>query len=125
MLESAPAIAFLPSTDLDRSRGFFADTLGLSLVEQTPFACVFRAGPTMLRVTKVDELHPHPFTIFGWRVDDIGATAKELTEAGIHLLHFTGISQTPDGIWETPGGDYVAWFNDPDGNVLSLTQFAS
>src|SRR2546421_1000282 len=125
MLETAPAIAFLPSTDLDRSREFFADTLGLPLVEQTPFACVLRAGPTMLRVTKVDQLQPQPFTVFGWVVSDILATVKALAAAGVEILHYTGISQSPDGIWVTPHGDRVVWFHDPEANVLSLTQFAS
>ena len=125
MLETAPAIAFLPSTDLDRSREFFADTLGLPLVEQTPFACVLRAGPTMLRVTKVDQLQPQPFTVFGWVVSDILATVKALAAAGVEILHYTGISQSADGIWVTPHGDRVVWFHDPEANVLSLTQFAS
>jgi catechol 2,3-dioxygenase-like lactoylglutathione lyase family enzyme len=125
MLESVPAVAFLPSTDLGRSREFFADTLGLPLVEETPFACVLQAGPTMLRVTKVDELHPQPFTVFGWVVADITGTVKALMEAGVRMLDYHMISQTAEGVWTTPGGDRVAWFNDPEGNVLSLTQFAS
>ena len=125
MLETAPAIAFLPSTDLDRSREFFADTLGLPLVEQTPFACVLRAGPTMLRVTRVDGLQPQPFTVFGWQVPDLAATVAELTRAGVRMLHYEGLGQDADGVWATPDGALVAWFRDPDGNTLSLTQFAA
>ena len=64
MLGSASAIAFLPSVDLDRSRRFFADRLGLTVEEVTPFACVLRAGATMLRITKVDRVQPQPFTVF-------------------------------------------------------------
>jgi catechol 2,3-dioxygenase-like lactoylglutathione lyase family enzyme len=123
MLASAAPIAFLPSTDLDRSRHFFADTLGLPVAETTPFACVVYIGTTMLRVTKVDNLHPQPFTVFGWRVPDIDATVAELTGAGVSFLRFDGIEQDAGGVWTTPGRDRVAWFADPDGNTLSLTQF--
>ena len=125
MLGSASAIAFLPSTDLERSRRFFVDTLRLSLVEVTPFACVLHAGTTMLRVTRVDELRPQPFTVFGWAVPDIAATVAALVHAGVEPVRYEGIGQSADGIWTTPGGDRVAWFHDPDGNVLSLTEFAS
>jgi catechol 2,3-dioxygenase-like lactoylglutathione lyase family enzyme len=124
-LGSASAIAFLPSVDLDRSRRFFADQLGLAVEEVTTFACVLRAGPTMVRVTKVDSLAPQPFTVFGWQVPDIRATVAELAAAGITCLHFDGMGQDAAGVWTTPGGDLVAWFHDPDGNTLSLTQFAN
>jgi catechol 2,3-dioxygenase-like lactoylglutathione lyase family enzyme len=123
MLTDQPAIAFLPSTDLDRSRRFFADTLGLPVEQDNPFACVLRAGPTMVRVTKVASLTPQPFTVFGWQVPDIGASARRLADAGVELLRFDGMEQDDAGVWTAPGGDQVAWFNDPDRNVLSLTQF--
>jgi catechol 2,3-dioxygenase-like lactoylglutathione lyase family enzyme len=125
MLGSAAAIAFVPSTDLERSRRFYADTLGLPVEDVSPFACVLRAGPTMLRVTAVESLTPQPFTVFGWTVLDIEATAAALAGAGIEFLRFEGLGQSPDGIWTAPGGDRIAWFHDPDGNVLSLTEFAS
>ena len=125
MLGSASAIAFLPSVDLDRSRRFFADRLGLTVAEVTPFACVLLAGPTMLRVTKVDGLQPQPFTVFGWQVSDIHATVAELAAAGVTCLRYDGMSQDAAGVWTTPGGDRVAWFHDPDGNTLSLTQFTN
>jgi catechol 2,3-dioxygenase-like lactoylglutathione lyase family enzyme len=123
MLASALPIAFLPSTDLDRSRRFFADRLGLVVEEVTPFACVVRAGTTMLRVTKVDELHAQPFTVFGWAVGDIHAVVADLGDAGIAFVRYDGMDQDAAGVWTTPGGDRIAWFRDPDGNTLSLTQF--
>ena len=123
MLTEARPIAFLPSSDLDRSRDFFAFTLGLTVEEVTPFACVVRTGPIMVRVTKVDDLRPQPFTVLGWQVADIAATVAALTTAGVAFLHYDGLDQSPEGIWTTPGGDKVAWFADPDGNTLSLTQF--
>jgi catechol 2,3-dioxygenase-like lactoylglutathione lyase family enzyme len=125
VLGSAAAVGFLPSADLARSRRFFADRLGLTVEEVTPFACVLRAGTTMLRVTKVDNLQPQPFTVFGWQVHDIQAAVAELAAAGISCLRFEGMDQDPAGVWTTPGGDHVAWFHDPDGNTLSVTQFAS
>jgi catechol 2,3-dioxygenase-like lactoylglutathione lyase family enzyme len=124
VLDDAAIIAFLPSTDLDRSRRFFADLLGLPLVDVNPFACVLRVGPTMVRVTKVDQLRPQPFTVFGFEVPDIGASAARLAGAGVAFLRYDGIGQDDDGIWTAPNGDQVAWFQDPDGNTLSLTQFA-
>jgi catechol 2,3-dioxygenase-like lactoylglutathione lyase family enzyme len=125
MLGSAAAIAFLPSTDLGRSQQFFADRLGLAVEEVTPYACVLRAGTTMLRVTKVDQLHPQPFTVFGWEVPDIDAVVTDLGGAGITCERFDGVDQDAAGVWTTPGGDRIAWFRDPDGNTLSLTQFVA
>ena len=124
MLSSASAIAFLPSSDLDRSRRFFADTLGLPVEDVTGLACVLRAGTTMLRVTKVDDLRVQPFTVFGWQVADIRTTVAQLTRQGVVMVRYDGMDQDADGVWATPGGDLVAWFHDPDGNTLSVTQFA-
>lgn len=125
MLGSAQAIAFVPSTDLERSRAFYADLLGLPLVEMTPYACVLRAGSTMLRVTRVEALTTQPFTVFGWAVADLDGILLALSLAGVAPLRYEGLDQSPDGVWTTPGGDRIAWFPDPDGNVLSLTWFAS
>jgi catechol 2,3-dioxygenase-like lactoylglutathione lyase family enzyme len=124
MLTAAPGIAFLPSTDLDRSRGFFADVLGLTVQEVTPFACVVTAGTTMLRVTKVAQLRPQPFTVFGWTVSELRAELAALVAAGVEFIRYDGMDQDADGVWSTPGGDLIAWFHDPDGNTLSLTEFA-
>jgi catechol 2,3-dioxygenase-like lactoylglutathione lyase family enzyme len=124
MLTSAPGIAFLPSTDLERAREFFGGRLGLAVEELTPFACVLRSGDTMVRVTKVDQLRVQPFTVFGWQVPDARAVVAELAAVGVPCLHFDGMGQDDAGIWTTPTGDLIAWFHDPDGNTLSLTQFA-
>jgi len=124
MLGATSMIAFVPSLDLTRSGAFYADVLGLSLEEVTPYACVLRGHSMMLRVTKVDSLHPQPFTVLGWQVDDIHAVAAGLAGAGVDLVRYEGMNQDSAGVWTTPGGDRVAWFKDPDGNTLSLTQFA-
>ena len=124
MLGSAPGIAFLPSTDLSRARRFFED-LGLDVVTVNDYACVLRAGTTTLRVTRVDQLQPQPFTVFGWEVADIRAIIHDLAARGISCLRYDGMEQDAEGIWTTPAGDQIAWFPDPDSNVLSLTQYAS
>jgi catechol 2,3-dioxygenase-like lactoylglutathione lyase family enzyme len=125
MLGAANVIAFLPSIHLERSRRFYADSLGLTVEELTPYACVVRAGQTMIRITKVDELRPQPFTVLGWEVTDIRREVDELTVRGVEFTRYDGVDQDAAGIWLAPGGDAIAWFRDPDGNTLSLTQFAS
>ncbi|OLB80634.1 MAG: glyoxalase [Actinobacteria bacterium 13_2_20CM_2_71_6] len=125
MLDKASLVAFVPSTDLDRSEGFYVGTLGLERIEVNPFALVLRAGGTMLRVTRVGDLRPQPFTVLGWDVPDLRGTLAELVARDVPVLRFDGIGQDETGVWTTPGGDLVAWFADPDGNTLSLTQFAS
>ena len=116
-------VAFVPTTDLERALGFYGSILQLPLAERSPFACVFRAGGTMLRVTRVDSLRAQPFTVMGWDVPDIVRTMAELIERGVVFERFDGMGQDDTGVWTTPNGDRVAWFKDPDGNTLSLTQF--
>jgi catechol 2,3-dioxygenase-like lactoylglutathione lyase family enzyme len=125
MLDNAELIAFLPTTDSGRARRFFAETLGLRLVEESPYALVFDAGGTMLRITPVDAMPSAGFTVLGWRVTDIEASTSALTTRGVEFIRYAGMRQDALGIWTTPGNDRVAWFLDPDGNTLSLTEFAS
>ena len=125
MLDAADLIAFAATTDLDRARVFYEQVLGLTVTEQTDLACVFDANGTMLRVTAVPEVARAGYTVLGWRVADITAAARELSARGVRFLRFDGMDQDEAGVWTTPAGDKVAWFADPDGNVLSLTQFAS
>ena len=123
MLESARAMAFVPATDLGRARDFYERVLGLEVLDVSGFACVFRVGGATLRVALVGELSPQPFTVFGWSVGAIGETMAGLAARGVEFLRYEGMDQDPAGVWTTPGGDQIAWFRDPDGNVLSLTQF--
>jgi catechol 2,3-dioxygenase-like lactoylglutathione lyase family enzyme len=123
MLGSAPFIGFLPVRDLDAARAFYVDTLGLTLKEQTPGGLVLDAGGTMLRVAAVPDLAPRAFTVAGWRVVDLDQLVDQLGEAGVVTLAYESVEQDARGIWNAPNGDRVAWFGDPDGNVLSLTQF--
>ena len=125
MLKSSPLIAFVSTTDLDRARRFYEETLDLIFVEKSPFACVFDAYGTMLRVTRADRVTPADYTVLGWQVADIGTAVDGLAARGVTLKRYDGMDQDSAGIWTTPGGDRVAWFCDPDGNTLSLTEFAN
>jgi catechol 2,3-dioxygenase-like lactoylglutathione lyase family enzyme len=124
MLGSSPIIAFVATTDPERARGFYVDTLGLRLVRQDAFALEFDAGGTMLRVVTVRELHPAGYTVLGWIVDDLAARVHELVGRGVVFQRYGGMEQDDDGVWTSPSGARVAWFADPDGNTLSLTEFA-
>ena len=123
MLDDADLVAFVPATDIDQARRFYAETLGLTLVDENPAACVFDARGTMLRVTPVEKMEPAPYTVVGWAVTDIGETVRQLTARGLLFRRFDGMQQDDLGIWQAPGGDLVAWFSDPTGNTLSLTQY--
>ena len=124
MLGSSELVAFVATTDLDRARAFYGGVLGLAVVEESPFACVFDAHGTRLRVTPVAEIVTAPYTVLGWAVADIAATVRALGRAGVRFERFAGMDQDDLGVWTSPGGAKVAWFPDPDGNVLSLTQDA-
>ena len=122
MLQTSEVIAFVGSADLRQARVFYEQTLGLRVVEHSDFACVFDANGTMLRVTAVREVSPAGYTVLGWRVADIEAAVRGLSARGVAFSRFDGMDQDDTGIWTSPGGAKVAWFTDPDGNVLSLTQ---
>lgn len=124
MLASDELVAFVGARDLDRARAFYAGVLGLAVLDSTPFACVFDAHGTTLRVTAVSEVVRAGYTVLGWRVDDISASVVRLASAGVLFTRYDGMDQDEQGVWTTPGGDRIAWFSDPDGNVLSLTQHA-
>jgi len=124
-LANSNIVAFAPTRDAVRAVIFYRDTLGLTLVNQDNFAAVFDANGIMLRVTPVPVLTPHPFTLLGWNVTDIAATARELAAKGVAFERYPGIVHDELGVWTAPGGAKVAWFKDPDGNLLSLTEFTS
>ena len=122
-LTDQPIIAFVATSDPERARQFYAGTLGLPMVsDELPFALVFDAHGTMLRVTAVKELEPAGYTVLGWRVEDIVAAAKAMAAAGVQFARYEGMGQDELGIWPAPGGAKVAWFQDPDGNTLSISQ---
>lgn len=122
-LGSSKVMTFVATRDPDRAKVFYRDTLGLRLVEeQLPFALVFDANGTMLRVSIVRDIVLAPYTVLGWQVADIAATAQQLAASGVKFERYAGMPQDELGIWKAPSGAQVAWFKDPDGNVLSVTQ---
>ncbi len=125
ILGTSKPVAFVATTNPNRARAFYEGLLGLRLVEdEKPFALVFDADGVMLRVTVVHEHNPAPFTVLGWQVDSIEDTVDRLTAAGVKFQRYPGMNDgDPRGIWNAPSGARVAWFKDPDGNVLSVTQF--
>jgi catechol 2,3-dioxygenase-like lactoylglutathione lyase family enzyme len=127
MLSSEKIIAFLAISDPARALDFYASRLGLRLVkEEQPFALVFDCNGTMLRLQILREkIAPAPYTALGWQVEDIEAQVRDLERAGITLERFPNFMEQDElGIWASPSGARVAWFKDPDGNMLSLTQFS-
>jgi catechol 2,3-dioxygenase-like lactoylglutathione lyase family enzyme len=122
MLADADVIAFVATADLERARAFYEGVLGLPVIEDDGFALAFDAGGTMLRVTGVRELRPAPYTVLGWAVPDAAAAVGDLAANGVSTLRFDGFEQDELGIWIAPTSARVAWFKDPDGNTLSVTE---
>jgi catechol 2,3-dioxygenase-like lactoylglutathione lyase family enzyme len=123
MVSSAEIICFVATRHPANARRFYEKTLGLKFVADEPFALVFEANGIMLRVSKVEELAPATHAVLGWKVTDIRAAIRELTERGVRFERFPGLPQDGSGVWTSPSGGQVAWFKDPDGNTLSITQF--
>lgn len=123
LLGSEKLVAFVATRDLGRAKEFYCDTLGLHLVNEDGFALVFDVSGRMLRVARVQEPAAANYTVLGWQVRDIVRTAKQLQKAGVVLERYPGMQQDELGVWDAPSGARVAWFKDPDGNTLSITQF--
>src|SRR6478672_1346228 len=122
MLKSRQIVAFVATTDPKRAKIFYAETLGLRLVSEDGFALAFDAGGTILRVATVKTLQPAGYTVLGWIVPDIAKAVRALVKRGVRFQRYEGMRQDDLGIWSSPSGACVAWFTDPDGNTLSLTQ---
>jgi len=124
MLSDATPMGFIAVSSFETARKFYEGVLGLSVVSQDGFALVLRSGSTLIRLTQPPERMIAPYTCFGWQVVDIHDKVMALGALGVRfeLYDFFGASQTPHGVWTAPNGDMVAWFKDPDGNLLSLSQ---
>jgi len=122
MLSSNKIVGLVPITDAARSKTFYADKLGLNFISKDPFALVFDANGNVLRLTKMKEFTPQRFTILGWEVPDIEAAVRQLMANGVKFERYEFVKQDELGIWTAPGGTRVAWFLDPDGNNLSVSQ---
>jgi catechol 2,3-dioxygenase-like lactoylglutathione lyase family enzyme len=117
------AIAFVATSQPEKALAFYRDVLGLRLVEDTPFAIVFDAFGTMLRIQKAERVTRAPYTAFGLDVRDLGARVRELAKLGVVGVRYPHFIHDELGIWAAPDGARVFWFHDPDGNLLSLSQF--
>ncbi len=122
MLGSTSIVAFVPIKDADKARSFYEGLIGLRFLKDDGFALVFDANGTMVRMAKVPQFTPAPFTILGWQVKEIEKVAAELQGKGVIFECFGFFKQDDLGIWTAPTGDKVAWFKDPDGNILSVSQ---
>lgn len=122
MLQSADLTAFLATANAERAKAFYQDTLGLRLLTDDQFALAFDANGTQLRIQKVEKLKPHPFTSLGWHVPDIARAVTALVKQGVSFERYEFMKQDKLGVWKAPSGAKVAWFKDPDGNLLSLTE---
>jgi catechol 2,3-dioxygenase-like lactoylglutathione lyase family enzyme len=124
MLSQEKLVAFVSTTNAGHARAFYRDKLGLKLISEDGFALVFASGAAPLRISLAKEVKPAPYTVLGWDVKDLRATILELKQAGITCEIFGFFKQDDLGIWTAPNGDQVAWFKDPDGNILSVSHHA-
>jgi catechol 2,3-dioxygenase-like lactoylglutathione lyase family enzyme len=122
MLGSQNIVAFVPIKDSEKAKAFYEGVLGLKFIKDDGFAIVMDANGIKVRIAKVPDFKPAQFSILGWEVEDIESTVKQLTARGVHFEIFGFFKQDELGIWTAPTGDKVAWFKDPDGNVLSVSQ---
>ena len=123
MLKDQKLKAFIPTTNPKKAKAFYKDVLGLKFLSGDNYALEFDVNGTLLRIAIVPELKPHPFTSLGWDVDDIKKEIKRLNKKGVFFERYNFMEQDELGIWNSPSGAKVAWFKDPDGNLLSLTEY--
>ncbi len=122
MLANQELKAFVPTVKPDKAKSFYKDILGLKLLSEDNYALEFDANGTLLRVIIVQELKPQVFTVLGWNVGNISVIIKSLNEQNVFCEQYDFLDQDNLGVWTSPSGSKVAWFKDPDGNVLSLTE---
>jgi catechol 2,3-dioxygenase-like lactoylglutathione lyase family enzyme len=124
MLTAGKLVGFLETADYEKARAFYEGKLGFELVSLDQFALALRAGANMIRITKHEAFCPAQGTVLGWEVDDIQAAVLWLGSRGVVTEKYAFVADQELGIWTAPSGDQVAWFKDPDGNVLSLSHHA-
>jgi len=122
MLSAGKMTGFLLTKDYEKARAFFEGNLGFEFVSLDQFALVIQAGPSKIRVVKMPNFTPLQSTVLGWDVQDIEGVVAWLAKRGVQFEKYPFVQDRERGIWTAPGGDRVAWFKDPDGNVLSVAQ---
>jgi catechol 2,3-dioxygenase-like lactoylglutathione lyase family enzyme len=123
MLRDARLVAFAATTDGDRAADFYGHVLGLSIRSNDAFAISFDANGVELRVQKVERFNAQPFTVLGWQVVDVADIVDRLARHGVLVERYPWLEQDAAGIWCAPSGARIAWFKDPDGNLLSVAQY--
>lgn len=122
MLASGKIVGFVLTKDYDQARAFFEGKLGLQFVSVDQYALVMRAGGNVIRIAKVQDFTPARSTVLGWEVQNIEEVVTRLRERGVTFEKYPFVQDRELGIWTTPAGDKVAWFKDPAGNILSVSQ---
>lgn len=123
MLTEPKITAFLPTVKPKESKQFYRSTLGLKLVSEDVYALEFEGSGVSLRITTVESFIPHPFTVLGFKIKEIVAQVKTLNNKGVKFERFNYFEQDDLGIWTSPSQAKIAWFKDPDGNLISLTEY--
>ena len=121
-VQGRPVMAILGTADMDRALSFYAETLGLSVISTDAFGTSLEGGGTELRLTRVPTVVPAPYAQLAWRVTNLNAVAQSLADVGVALVRFDHLEQDDVGAWTSPTGVRVAWFHDPDRNLLSLVE---
>jgi catechol 2,3-dioxygenase-like lactoylglutathione lyase family enzyme len=122
MLVAGKIMGFVPTKDSGKARAFYEGKLGFQFVSEDQFALVVKAGETMIRIAHAQDFTPAPYTVMGWQVSDIESVVDWLQARGVAMEKYPFVPDRERGIWAAPTGDKVAWFKDPDGNVLSVSQ---
>ena len=122
MLTAGKLVGFLTTTDYEKARAFYEGKLGFEVVSLDQFALAMRAGGNIIRISKSETFKPAQGTVLGWEVDDVRAAVLWLSNRGVVTEKYPFVSDQKLGIWTAPSGDQVAWFRDPDGNVLSVSR---
>ena len=121
--KQAKVITFIHTRDREKSKAFYRDVLGFSITADDPFGTVVDLNGISLRITPIENHTPNPHTVLGWQVLDISATIDVLAAKGVNMIIYPGFGQDEKGIWTSPDGSArLSFYNDPDGNGLSLTQ---
>ena len=122
MLDSGNMVGFVATEDYDKARAFYEHKLGFQFVSLDQYALVMNTGKNMIRITKVKGFTSARYTVLGWEVENIEAIVAWLKDRGATFEEYPFIQDRELLIWTAPTGDKIAWFKDPDGNVLSVSQ---
>lgn len=125
MLTTARMVGFVPTSDYEKARSFYEGKLGFQFLSLDQYALVMKVGGHMVRISKIPDFTPRQGTILGWEVENIESAASWLRDRGVILEKYPFVQDRELGIWTTPTGEKVAWFKDPDGNILSVSQHHS